>query len=306
MKYDEQTIKDIIDMKQNGVGSRLIAELFGISKSGVNEAYNRFMLEQMKSLEQSKDYLHEEQAFNKHPAVLFIDLETAPDIAAVFGRRKQNIGQDAVIQEGGWIISAAWKWLGDKQVRSQVLSSSEAKNQDDYTLCWVIYELLNKADAVVAHNGQRFDLPLIRARLAKHDFGPHKKVKVIDTLRIARQMRFQSNKLDSLGVTLGCGRKQKHSGISLWIDCMNGDQNALNTMQEYNKQDIVLLEQVYHKLKAFDNHAPNLGLFYEDNLNRCFVCGSENLEETGHIVSTAMQKYEEVSCLDCGARSRKK
>lgn len=287
MKYDEQTIQEIVELKQDGMSSRDIATLLGVSKSGVNDAYNRLK-------EQDLGF----------PKILFLDIETAPDVAAVFGRRKQNISQDAVIQEGGWIISAAWKWQSGKTVMSEVLTPSEASTQDDYMLCWMLYDILEEADAVVAHNGINFDIPVIKARLAKHGFAAMKKVKIIDTLKIARQLRFQSNKLDSLGVTLGCGRKQKHSGIQLWIDCMKGNQEALDEMQRYNEQDVVLLEQVYNKLKAYDSNPVNIAQYYNDSKQRCSVCGSEHLKETGNFVYTQISKFAELQCEDCGARSR--
>jgi ribosomal protein S27E len=117
-------------------------------------------------------------------------------------------------------------------------------------------------------------------------------------------MKFQSNKLDSLGEVLGVGRKMPHQGIKLWIDSMFGNPDALDTMLEYNKQDVTLLIDVYNKLKAFDNRAPNAGLYTDEQVPVCRVCGSNHVEPTGNVVTTAVSKFIEVQCGSCGARSR--
>ena len=71
----------------------------------------------------------------------------------------------------------------------------------------------------------------------------------IDMLKIARkQFRFPSNKLDYVGKTLGVGAKTEHEGFDLWIKCMNRDGKAWKRMEEYNKQDVILLEKVYHRM----------------------------------------------------------
>ncbi len=308
MKYDKETIARIVNLKLQGYNSRIIAKELGISKSGVNYAYNRWQKEGCTILYKPEDvalkYLSTQQA---SPArILLLDIETAPDIAATFGRFKQNIGVDNVVREGGWIISAAWQWLGENTIYCTAVTPEEARNSDDSGVVAELYELLEQCDAVVAHNGEKFDIPVIKARLTVNNFPEPKKVKVIDTLKIAKQMRFQSNKLDALGKVLKEARKQEHEGISLWIDCMRGDEDALKRMLEYNVQDVSLLEKVYNRIKHMDSKPVNLGLFYDDNEHRCPVCGSSDVEYTGNSVYTQVSEFKEVQCGDCGHRSRER
>ena len=128
--------------------------------------------------------------------------------------------------------------------------------------------------------------------------------RVIDTLRIARQnFRFDSNKLDSLGKFLGVGRKVDHSGFELWKGCVAGDTESWRVMLEYNNQDVLLLEEIYMILRSWDSKHPNFSIHYEDR-NRCGVCASSDLQETGKKAFTNTQSYDLYRCSDCGSWHR--
>jgi transposase-like protein len=302
MKYTQETIAEIIQCKRAGMKSRQIAALLGVSKSGVNNVWNSHLDE---INERVVDYsIALVKPKPKTPKVLFIDVETAPDLAVTFRRFKANIGQDNVLAEGGWLISAAWKWMHEAVIRSVVLDSEEARVQDDARIVATLYDLLEEADVVVGHNIDRFDLPIIKARMVVNGFPAARKVKTVDTLKIAKQMKFQSNRLDSLGIALGEGRKLEHEGIKLWIDCIQGDTAALQRMKDYNEQDIVLLENVYHRIKHMDTKPQNLGLYFDDDKVHCPVCGDTDVVETGNVITTQVSTFAEVKCNCCGARSR--
>ena len=297
MRLSNELIGKIIDLKNKGLKSREIASILKVSKSSVNTLYNKY--NPKVSTLMNKDT-------PKFPKVLFIDVETGADISASFGRFKVNLGQDNIIHEGGWLLSVAWRWGHEKETQGIAASKQQALERDDSYLCAIIFDLLEQADIVVTQNGDAFDLPLIKARMAINGFSAPKKVKTVDTLKIARQMRFNSNKLDSLGEVLGVGRKMQHEGIKLWIACQQGDKEALDKMLAYNIQDVELLYKVYQQIKHFDNKAPNMALFHDDEKERCPVCGSAHVEPTGNSVYTQVSEFAEMHCTSCGARSRKR
>lgn len=226
-----------------------------------------------------------------------------PSIAATFGRFNQNISHNNVIREGGAIVSAAWKWYGQPNVTSVVMKPDEAIADNDVRIVCELYEAFEQADACIAHNAN-FDLGVFRASLALHRMPMHKTIKVIDTYRISKGMRFNSRKLDSLADYFNAGRKVTHEGIQLWIKCMNGDEDSLEKMQEYNIQDVLLLEEVYDCIKAYDNKPVNLGQYFEDNSKHCPACGSTDVASTGNLVYTEVSAFDEVICKSCGHRSR--
>lgn len=274
-----------------GYSSREIERRTGVSKSAINYFLN--------GRETAKKSLP-----TNGPRILLFDLESTPSIVAAFKRWKVNIGPESVIREGGHLLSACYKFLGDKKVTRLVLTPKEAKEGNDARIVAELYEAFEQADIVVGHNAGAFDVPLFKTRLLDNGMPPPKTVKVIDTLKIAKTLKFNSNKLDSLGHYLEVGRKIPTEGMKLWLDCMNGDKEALKKMLDYNEQDVILLEDVYLRIRAFDTNPVNAGQYHDDDKQHCPVCGSTDLTHTGNNVYTQVSQFDEVLCNDCGHRSR--
>ena len=184
--------------------------------------------------------------------ILFYDIETAYGIARVWRPGwKVRVSYDDFIKHPS-IICISYKWSDSDEVHSL---RWDDKTQSDKALVKLFVDEMNQADAICAHNGDKFDLPWIKARAVYHGIKTYPKYKTVDTLKISRyQFNFPSNKLDDLGDYLGVGRKIK-TDRSLWVDTVcNGDRDALNRMCEYCDQDVFLLEDVYERLK--DSIAP--------------------------------------------------
>ena len=241
----------------------------------------------------------------KGPRILLLDFETAPSLAYVFGRWKQNIRTPSVVREGAYFLTGAWKWLGNPQVHA--VACADPVHGDDFNICIDLYEALEQADAVVAHNLDAFDWPLFLTRLVQNGILPPRTVKHIDTLKIARKnFRFNSNKLDDLARYLNVGQKIE-TDMTLWVEACAGNAAAMRKMVEYNIQDIQLLEAVYLALRAFDSNPQlNASHYYVDTLLRCPVCGSSDVEDSGGEVFTPVSAFVEMKCNTCGHRSRKR
>ena len=82
---------------------------------------------------------------------------------------------------------------------------------------------------------------------------------------------------------------------------MNGDKDAWKRMQDYNVQDVVLLEQLYNKLLPWIKNHPNQNLFSGDVV--CPTCGSNHLQKRGTAVSTT-GTYQRCQCRSCGSWSQ--
>jgi len=87
--------------------------------------------------------------------VLLLDLETAPTLAYVWRRWKQNIGSNQIEREGSYMLTAAWKWLGEDDVHCAF--ANDPVNGDDSNICALLYEAIEQSDVVVAHNLNGFD-----------------------------------------------------------------------------------------------------------------------------------------------------
>lgn len=237
----------------------------------------------------------------KAPKILVLDIETAPMKGFIFNLWKDNVNLDKLISDW-YIICWSAKWLFDSEVKGECLTSDEAKLQDDRRIVLALSKLLNKADIVVTHNGKKFDLLKINARMLVHRLSPVKPYQNIDTLEVAkRQFGFTSNKLDYLAGILGVETKMS-TDFQLWADCVDGKQEALDYMFRYNKWDVECLEAVYLRLRPWIRNHPNLALYYESDEPICPNCGSKHLTPEGFYY-TSVNKYQVFRC-ECGATSR--
>lgn len=292
MAYTLEQEKQIRELNSKGCSSRFIASQLNISKSGVNYFLARDNIT---------------PSVSKEPRILVFDLETAASVALTFGRFKVNLGQDNIVTEGGWILCASYRWLGEDKVKSIYLSPDEISKQDDSRIVATFWELYEEADAVVAHNAQQFDHKVLQSRVAFNGFTPLPTVKVLDTLVLAKKhLRLPSNKLDSIGEYFNLGRKVPHSGISLWKSVQEGDKEAMKKMVEYCEQDTELLTEVYLHLRSFGHAGSdfNAALYHDDGKTRCRRCGSEHVHPTGRSSNTGLSVFNEFRCDDCGAVQR--
>lgn len=195
------------------------------------------------------------------------------------------------------MLSFCAKWLGEGAI-------CYGMNQDksDKRICRELWKLINKADIVIAHNGDKFDIKKMNARFLLHGFNPPSPYQSIDTLKIARKyFKFDSNKLDDLARQLKLGRKVKHRGFELWLRCIKGDPVAWKTMLRYNKQDVILLEKVYLKMRGWIEHHPHMTFNNPD----CPNCGTPRMQKRGFF-ATKKRRYQRFNCQNCGAWSKGK
>lgn len=284
--------KQISELRLKGVSFRDISEILNIPKSTVFDIYTRLL----------RDSKIPPQA---GPKILILDIETAPTLAWVWKRFKENIGQPQVVAEG-YILTWSAKWLGSDKVTGDSLHHypNYLKEGNDYPLALNLHKILEEADIVVAHNGDKFDIPTINARMIYHGFKPPKPFKTIDTLKILKKhFRLPSNSLNSACEYFGMGNKVDTGGFSLWARCMQQDLDAFQEMLDYNIQDVILLEKLYIKLAPWYTVHPSVVNYAKINKKTCTVCGSSALIRKGEV-STNVSTFDAYQCGDCGHWSR--
>jgi hypothetical protein len=228
---------------------------------------------------------------------LLYDIENAPMLAYVWEMWETNVIE---VKEDWYILSVAYKWLDEKEVH--VLSLPDFQRyksdpQDDEPLVSAFHKIMEQADFLIAHNGDGFDFKKLQARMLQHGIPPPKPTKSIDTLKAARRVaKFASNKLDDLGKSLGVGRKLAHTGKHLWFACMRGDRKAWKMMCDYNKQDVILLEKVYLKLRPFITNHPNINTISR-SMYACPACGGPLVRRGYHYTLTS--EAQKFTCKDC-------
>ena len=237
------------------------------------------------------------------PKILLFDIETTPmpvwfwDFGKQYVPYTNLVRDDAGEQRFWYVLSWAAKWLYDDNTISDVLTPEEAVGRDDKRILESIWKMLDEADIVVAHNGDRFDIRKLNARFILNGMSPPSPYKSIDTLKIARkEFAFSSNKQDFLTKTFGVSEKLK-TEFQLWIDCMDGNKERLAEMLKYNERDVIGLEQVYLKLRPYIKNHPNLGVLMDDNV--CPSCGSKNLKPSDATYFTSSNEFPVFRCGGC-------
>lgn len=230
--------------------------------------------------------------------ILLLDIETAPNTAYVWGLWQQNVSLSQLV-DSGYVLCWAAKWLGEPEIHFDSLFRSKPKK-----MLKRIHKMLDDADAVVHYNGKKFDVPTLNKEFLLNGLGPNAPYREIDLLSTARQrFRFASNKLDFVAKALGLAGKTSHRGFDLWVQCMANDEEAWKEMEEYNKNDVVLLEEVYNAFLPWIRNHPNRALYSGSGDYSCPHCGGTSVQRRGTAV-TNLVRYQRYHCNDCGHWSR--
>ncbi len=212
----------------------------------------------------------------------------------------------------GFVLSIAVKDLGDSKVRCYSVDDYKGyKNTpwNDEPVLKDAAEDLSDAGAWVTWYGQRFDVPYVNSRLVLYGHAPMPPIPHIDGWRVAREkMKLHSNRLASVSSFLSLDEKTKLDGPK-WIKAGCGDQKALDYVKEHNVQDVIVLEEVYRKIRPLITNGPNLSLLMAEdrtaNPDRCPICTSVRLQKRG-ISITQTGRRQRYQCSDCGGWSKGK
>jgi hypothetical protein len=234
---------------------------------------------------------------------LFFDIETAPNMAYVWGQWQQDVIEH--VREW-YILCFSYKWEDQKSTHVVGLQDFELYDNDpenDLHVIEKLWELLDEADIVIGHNSDAFDIKKANARFAYHDLGPPSHYQTVDTLKIARRhFKFNSNRLGHLGEHLGLGGKEATGGFQTWAGCMRGDVKAWGIMKKYAKQDVDLLIDVYERLRPWATTHPNRNVI-DATSRACPTCGNNALQKRGTRVTRTMT-YQQYQCQRCRSYCR--
>ena len=229
--------------------------------------------------------------------ILFLDLETSPNLAYVWGLWDQNIAINQ-IESSTEVICWGARWLGsDKVIFKSVHHHGKEAMLNE------LHKVMDEADVLVGWNSAAFDSKHIKREFIENGYLPPSPWIELDLMKTVKgQFKFPSNKLDYVAQKLGVGAKVQHTGFQLWLDCMAGNAKAWKLMKEYQIQDVNLLIDLYEILKPWIRNHPNMGLKAGDPLV-CRNCASDNIIKYGTRYA-ANAKYQRYRCQDCGASLR--
>lgn len=231
----------------------------------------------------------------KKPKILFIDIETSPNLlySWVIGR-KVFLSHENIVKERQ-IICICWKWNNEKKVHSV----DWGLTHNDMYLLTEIKSVINSADIIVGHNSDRYDVRFINSRLLYHQLKPMYHESTEDTLKQSKKTFYlNSYKLDYVSEFCGFGKKIKTT-FDLWKKVMKGDKKALAEMIRYCKMDVRLTEKVYNRIQPFVPQKVHKGLIMGHGKLSCPACGSASLQPKGFRYNVRSIKHKYL-CRQCG------
>ena len=241
----------------------------------------------------------------KLPRILHIDIESAPTLGFVFGRFKQFLSPSHVVRRG-YVLCWCAKWHNEPtMITCSQADFGKEGTEDDEEVVRAAYDMFEMADIIVAHNADRYDIPMLRRQWMKYGMPPPQPYRSADTLKMAKSSaKFEANSLAELGAFFELGSKMQTGGFDLWARCMKGEKEAFQEMVDYCCGDVELLEAVYMKLLPYAKTHPNVALYGINIKPRCTRCGSSDLRPLEKSSYTMTRQYTAFRCGSCSSINR--
>lgn len=231
----------------------------------------------------------------EEPRILIYDIESA--------------GVNALNADLGYVICFGYKWLGEKETHCISITdfSDFKKNpQNDKRVVKEALKILNEADGIIAHYGNRFDRPYIAARALYHGLAPFPDVQQLDPCYLAyKKFKLSSNRLVNIAKFLKCRNQKMNKDGTFWPDAwlsiMKGSTKNQKKMIAYCKQDVRTLEEIAVKMRPywFPSFVNSLGYSHFDGT--CPACGSDYLMKNG-TRKNKNYTYQRMICCDCATQ----
>ena len=244
------------------------------------------------------------------PRIVFFDIEIIPDLnkALKYWTKLSSWPGKTLRASVSSVCVIGWKVLGEKKTHTLCAWDYPGwkKNvNDDLPILKEFAKVVAGADCVVGHHSKGFDWRHLQTRLLLAGEGvmdgktPH-----VDTKQISsKKFFFIDNKLQTLAEELFNESKLEHEGWDLWCRTHDRDPAAMKKMKDYCKQDVILLEKVFKKLRPEAIGLPNFNLMNPYKEKVCPKCGSSRILSNGKRY-TKTKVYRRYICADCNSWSQ--
>jgi predicted PolB exonuclease-like 3'-5' exonuclease len=230
---------------------------------------------------------------------LFWDIETSPNrLWSWRVGRKISLGPDVIDKERN-IICICYKWQHQRKVHHLKWDF-----WDDKKMVEDFVPVLEEADELVAHNGDRFDMRWYNGRHLIHHLPPIPTSKTVDTLKIARKHFYlNSYRLDYLAKKL-LGHGKIETGFGLWkAICTNNDPVSMAKMIRYCKRDVVLVQELWELEQSYEAPKTHSAVLTTGDVKlrwMCPHCASGNVKKSKNITTAKGMIQHQMKCRACG------
>ena len=212
----------------------------------------------------------------------------------------------------GRLLCFGWKWFdeGKAHVRdiTQFPKRFASDPTDDRELAEFARNLMLAADILVGWYSLYFDLPFLQTRLLAHGLDPIPPIAHDDGWKIARySLKLHSNRLASVSQFLGLEEKTPLLP-SHWTRATAGHKPSIKYVVAHCRQDVLVLEQAYKKLRPYAKQPTNVNLTRnrqyladckENGVMLCPRCGSDRMQKRGFSLARTSLR-QRFQCVKCG------
>lgn len=224
--------------------------------------------------------------YHRAPRILVWDIEST-NLSASFGT----------------ILCIGYKWYDEKAVHvPSILDHQKNADIKNYLNDRPVVEQFAKAysecDYHVTWYGERFDLPMVRAKMVRLGLDPLPPKPHLDLWKTARrQFKIHSNRLAAWEQYLKCEHGKTAIEFDAWLAAAQGNKKAMAEVKDHCEKDVLVLEDVFRKFRPWMDNEPARGLFTGDH-EGCPSCGSHNTLRQG-VRMTVTRTYQRFQCRDC-------
>lgn len=90
--------------------------------------------------------------------------------------------------------------------------------------------------------------------------------------------------------------------MTLWLECLKGNEDAWEEMKRYNIDDVLTTEEMYLVMRPWMQTHPNIAA--ANGRCACPKCSSVDIQFRGYVTSRVGVAYRRFRCNDCGGWGR--
>ena len=200
----------------------------------------------------------------------------------------------------GTVLCFGSKWLDAPTVTVDSITDRRGWRKDftdDSHLVKAAAEKLTQADLWVSYYGKMFDAPYLQSKLLEYGLPALPNVPHVDIYFTAKQhLQSTSRRLDTVGKYLNCKTKKTPVDGRIWKQAMAGSKDAIEYVVKHCYNDVLLLEEVYLKLRGLVRTHPRVGAALA-----CRHCGAFRLTAQKNRLTVKRGPTKGVKCTACGA-----
>lgn len=198
------------------------------------------------------------------------------------------------------LLCIGYKWYGEPEVYVPSLMSYKGWTKDvtdDRKLVTAFHKTLMEADMLVTYFGKGFDIKMIQSKFLEYGLPVIPNIPHVDLFfTVKSNMTLTRKSLDNVSHYLGLNNEKTHLDGKTWKKAMAGHVDSMNYVIEHCKADVLVLEELYTKLRPMVRVHPRVAEY-----GSCNNCGSNHLQRRGYALTTTQGKRVRAQCQDCGA-----